>query len=52
MGTKAKPRENGIKVQQDQINFDMKKNFLPKKVILTLQQSLKVVSGILRPRDP
>lgn len=34
---KTKPRESGIKVQHDQIKFNMKKNFLTKRVILTLQ---------------
>lgn len=30
----------------------MKKNFMPKRVILTLQQVIKVGYGIPRPRDP
>lgn len=52
MGTKAKPGENGIKVHHDWRNLDTKKYFLPKRVILTLQQVIKVSYGILRPRDP
>lgn len=44
-------REIEFKVQHDWINFDMKKNFLPKRVILTLQV-IEVGYRIPRPSDP
>lgn len=52
MGTEPKLRENGMKVQHDRINLDMKTNFLPKRVILVLQQVIRVGCVIPRPRDP